>query len=601
MAGELPTHRISSHDLGRLAVGEPTPEAIRLMRAAEVSKHTLLLEALRRAARQGGGSEAFERATEVLSAVYERAPEVAAEMIGLPHFGLWAADALSRHRGAADWPRGTHRALARLAAFAAASALRIGYPFDLPTPVYRGMVTLPTVGTARVGRPHYSGWARIRLDHNGASVKSALRAVSLPVGNGLQVRKADPAWRPSTVLTASANGVTFRAIFETDDLLLTQLSPHMPADSRPSATRWPERVQAAWQLLASHHRLAAIGIAAAVNTLVPLREPAQGSLISATSGWAWGAIALSLPADIPRLAETLVHEFFHLVLAAIDDMSPLVRGSGDERYYAPWRDDPRPVSGLVQGTYAQLGVAGFWGRQRHVGTLSSRLRGEVEFARARLAAFEGAQTLNEAPTLTTTGRTLTALMRTRLAEWQSETVSAAAETAALEIAAEHRLRWRLSNLRPERSLIDDLARRWLADQPLVPPGPRSHRHPAVRQCAHRMRPDLFRLLQLRYRDPARFIRESSEPGRFGTADVAFACGDYRTASQGYLSRVQSGEDPGAWVGLLLSRSRLAHQPPGFERPEIIAAVYQRLRTLMGLLPDAEALIAWLAIQPETAS
>jgi hypothetical protein len=34
------------------------------------------------------------------------------------------------------------------------------------------------------------------------------------------------------------------------------------------------------------------------------------------------------------------------------------------RYYVPWRDDPRPISGLLQGAYAYLGVTGFWRTRR---------------------------------------------------------------------------------------------------------------------------------------------------------------------------------------------------------------------------------------------
>lgn len=49
------------------------------------------------------------------------------------------------------------------------------------------------------------------------------------------------------------------------------------------------------------------------------------------------------------------------------------------RYYAPWREDPRPISGLLQRTYAFLEVSAFWQRQ----SVNGALRGErdSEFAR----------------------------------------------------------------------------------------------------------------------------------------------------------------------------------------------------------------------------
>ena len=46
----------------------------------------------------------------------------------------------------------------------------------------------------------------------------------------------------------------------------------------------------------------------------------RGQPVTATSGWAWGAVLLSLPPDSLAFAEALTHEFHHLVLAAVEDM-----------------------------------------------------------------------------------------------------------------------------------------------------------------------------------------------------------------------------------------------------------------------------------------
>ena len=48
-------------------------------------------------------------------------------------------------------------------------------------------------------------------------------------------------------------------------------------------------------------------------------------------------------------------------------MIPLMKPC-NERVYAPWRPEPRPVVGLLQGVYAHLGIARFWGAQWHVET-----------------------------------------------------------------------------------------------------------------------------------------------------------------------------------------------------------------------------------------
>ena len=65
------------------------------------------------------------------------------------------------------------------------------------------------------------------------------------------------------------------------------------------------------------------------------------------------------------------------------DMVPLVE-SGGEKVYAPWRQDPRPASGLLQGVYAHLGIVRFWQAQRHAETdPDDILRAQVHFARWR--------------------------------------------------------------------------------------------------------------------------------------------------------------------------------------------------------------------------
>ena len=83
------------------------------------------------------------------------------------------------------------------------------------------------------------------------------------------------------------------------------------------------------------------------------------------------------------MAEILVHEFQHLKLCGLQDMMPLMEPC-DERVYAPWRPEPRPVGGLLQGVYAHLGIARFWGAQWHVETEPDDiLRAQVMFERWR--------------------------------------------------------------------------------------------------------------------------------------------------------------------------------------------------------------------------
>jgi hypothetical protein len=117
---------------------------------------------------------------------------------------------------------------------------------------------------------------------------------------------------------------------------------------------------------------------------------------------------------------------------------------------------------------------------------------------------------------------------------------------------------------------------------------------AIAPYKHRLRLDLFRLLELRYRDPARFTRVLAEETHERTA--ALLTGHYAAARDGYLRLIASTGDRDAWVGLLLAEYRIAGVLEfSRERPEVIADVHDRIRALTGTPPDVAALTAWLGL------
>lgn len=95
----------------------------------------------------------------------------------------------------------------------------------------------------------------------------------------------------------------------------------------------------------------------AINPLDP--ASATGS---ATDRAAFGSVLARRQPSALRFAALLVHELAHNKLTALCDLAPLHTAGPERRHWAPWRPDPRPFDGLVQGVYAHLSLADFWQR-----------------------------------------------------------------------------------------------------------------------------------------------------------------------------------------------------------------------------------------------
>jgi hypothetical protein len=124
------------------------------------------------------------------------------------------------------------------------------------------------------------------------------------------------------------------------------------------------------------------------------------------------------------------------------DIAPLTKKDDGSRYYAPWRDDPRPASGLLQGAYAFLGVAGFWRVQSQLPDGEQAL---TEFARWREAVRIVVDTLAMSGRLTGPGETFLSGIDRTLSRWEAELIPAQILAAAQQANEEHRERWSRTN------------------------------------------------------------------------------------------------------------------------------------------------------------
>lgn len=428
---DLPIHRITPDAFMSLAEGSNDGDLVRLLVAAQHSKHALLMRQVVRAASAAGHEQAGQarRAYDELASIQEQ--------------DSGAVDAVLNHPPVASWARSTIRMLAdagtrrkavpaQLASVAAAAAIRAGIRWSGEVPVCEGGVMLPSLGKVvpRAGRP---ATPRV-VTHDG---------VAEVTGHGwnIPVNENQPGWLPLRSLSATSGNKDLRVVVE-------DLDPHRAPDlanagarlSAAELSRWEQALHGAWDLLVRHHGRVAGEAAAVVRAFTPLTPPAHGQ-VSATSRQTFGSIALSAPPDARSLAVTIAHEIQHAKLSALLDVVPMTLPDDGVRYYAPWRDDPRPVSGLLQGAYAFLGVAAFWRKQRLVESGEKAALAHAEFARWRAAVDLVIRTLSASGRLTAQGQAFTAGMARALAVLAADPVPPQAEAAAVRAAQEHRALW----------------------------------------------------------------------------------------------------------------------------------------------------------------
>lgn len=428
----LPRHSVAVRVFDELAAGGGGRTAARRLVAGQLSKHLILLRHvfaigqnadLRQAART-------RRGWDLLVAVQHHDQASAEALIRYPSVGAWAFRTVRVSRGAPAVPGAEP---GQLSAIAAAAAIRARMPAEIEVPVVDGTVVLPSLGTVAASGP----LAVVCIGEDGAHVVSAGRRLDIP-----QPPEQDAdGWRGLHRLTTGPFNVL---IDDIDPFRMPKIGNLSPRLSHTEVSKWNAEFQLAWPLLETHHPIVAAEIAEIIGVIVPLERPPDGQ-VSCSSPQACGAAALSEPPDPYTCAVTLAHEVQHQKLSALLDIVTLVRPDDGRRYYAPWRDDPRPIGGLLQGAYAHLGVGSFWRRQRSVADSATWLKANTEFARWRAATSHAVGILLSSGQLTPAGLRFVQGMADELKSWSVELVPPEAQAMADRAAEAHLARWRLAN------------------------------------------------------------------------------------------------------------------------------------------------------------
>ena len=415
----FPSHRLSPAQFDEFCAGPLGADGIAALRSGQYSRRRLLLAALVAAC----GPD-LEPAWRILAAVEERAPDVVEDVLMWPSVGVWLVRATRRRHGVPlDGPPPAVE-VGFLRALAASAAVRAALPCTVEVPLLDGVLTLPTIGQAR-------------FDADAADLRVTPTEVLLRVARG--------SWFG---LRGAAEFVPVRGSGPGLDVEIDDRTPYRwfsaPEPPRPLGedefAAWRADLRGAWEVLTRWHPGFAAELAAGLVSVAPL---APGSrVVGASASAAFGGAALSAADSPATLAATLVHELQHTKLNALLDLVVLHTRDDAELTYAPWRDDPRPLTGLLHGIYAFTSTVEFWHTQRKHVPEDARQLADFSFVHRRMQVEAAIEGLVSAPDLTGFGVGLVDGAARRLSRCPLDDVPAETIERAKAMILDHRASWR---------------------------------------------------------------------------------------------------------------------------------------------------------------
>ncbi|WP_063819176.1 FxsB family cyclophane-forming radical SAM/SPASM peptide maturase [Herbidospora cretacea] len=385
----MQAHQVPRKTIESFATGFGGDAEVRSLTESQASIRRMLLSDI---------GSADPETLRTLDSLEELSPGMTDTVFAHPYVRVWAVDCL---RGKA--------LVGHLRNITAAVAFRAGARLKTRAEVKDGAIHLPTVGTLVTDRTDGS----IEID-----------------GGQVRLLDGDREWRPVRTLTSGGHTVVLEDADPYRDCHQWPVAGRLSSDE---LARWQESFDAAWRLIEADYPEYLPGLRAGLTTIVPLRPDPAGGDVSSAARHAFGSVAAALPADPATFALLLIHEFQHVKLGAILDLFDLYDQNDHRRFYAPWRPDPRPLEGLLQGTYAHIAVADFWRRRRHVEPDPAH----HEFARWRAQTAEAIETLAGSGALTELGADFVARMRDTLTPWLAEELPPDVEKQARVAAEAH--------------------------------------------------------------------------------------------------------------------------------------------------------------------
>lgn len=596
--GRAVFHQLPEAVLDALVRGDGDGDAAGELLNAERSRRLLLLRALLDLADE---QAPLADAWALLERAQLRAPDAVEELLTAPGTGIWLSHALRGLRGrpaedAPSWVTAGH-----LSALAAAAATRAGIGFAVTVPVRDGHVPLPTLGCALLPAGEKWGTARVTGRDGRLRITGARGEVDVAPG-----RYRQPGWIPLRRITVGPAGRQLTLAVDEFDPYRSYLRTSPPRVlSEAEATAWHRYLGEAWSILLRDEPVAAAAMRRGLLSLTPTGRSEPFRTYSSSAGDAFGGFNASLPDGSSYLAAIMVHEFQHIKLGGLMHVHPLLRPATPEEserpelFHAPWRDDPRPLEGLLQGVYAFFGVTRFWRTHRHTIDPAQAPAAHFEYVFWRDQLLATLDTVRDHERLTPLGRRILATLGEHCAQWTEDDVPAEIAWRARELAADHLARWREHHLRPAAGAVDESVRAWrrgdprppvaLAAEPALVPDPRAGFLDVAAVLARHV-----------LTAGGESLEKTPEGGVSGAeaTDVLLAHGDRAAALPEVRSRLRTGQATvGTWA--VLGRTLVGDPAHGAASrllcrfPERARAVHDALRAAGARPVDPVELADWL--------
>jgi HEXXH motif-containing protein len=517
----------------------------------------------------------------LLTEVDDSRREAVRQVLLHPQVGSWAAYVLRRSHGLVRTPAPPWVDVGMLHAVAFVAAVRHGRDWSTVLPARNGKAMLPGLGMAVF--PDGEPWGMVEAEHRGGMVTLRCHGGEVRVSADGSRHSGDAGWWELRRLRVGSDPVLSTTLDDIDPFrdLGDPVEPRrLPADE---LGRWASLLAGAWDIIRTNHRSSAEAMAVGLVSLVPLTNGEGTETRSASTGEAFGSILVSEPDDALSLAVAMIHEFAHSRLGGLLHLLPVTSGGEQEILYAPWRDDPRPLPGLLQGIYAFVNIAAFWRTQARADPSPSA---SFEYFYARLQVEQALRVVAGSAALTEVGERLVSGLTDRVARWgPGAPTDTSARTARL-VAAGHRAGWRIRHLRPAEETVNRLVGAWSdgAEAPMLDPGyrvvPGAKRWSAGRLALAR------RWAGRRDAAPTDRLRALG----VDEADADLLRGEHAAAAAAFTRRILADpDDLDAWSGLGLALDGPAGSALA-EHPALVRAVHRGVR---GPAADPAALAAWL--------